>query len=134
MHRLRSETDTEIVAHLIEDALRHAPAVPDRLAVATRTVFRRLQGLNAIAVLDADTGQIAAAKSGSPLVLGWATHGHLLARDYGALLEHTRRVSFVDDGQVVLLDRGTCRVFDAETGRELTPTVMEVRPTFVTSA
>ena len=125
-HRFRSETDTEVVAHLIEDCLKSTPAGPEQLVRATMAAFRRLQGLNAIAVADVGAGQIAAAKSGSPLVLGWTEHGHLLASDFSALLEHTRRVTFVDDGQAVLLSRERCRVFDAGTGGELTPSITEV--------
>ena len=125
-HRFRSETDTEVVAHLIEDCLAHTPAGPDQLLTATMAAFRRLQGLNAIAVADVAAGQIAAAKSGSPLVLGWTEHGHLLASDFSALLEHTRRVTFVDDGQAVLLSRERCRLFATDSGRELTPDITEV--------
>jgi len=125
-HRFRSETDTEVVAHLIEECLAATPAGPEQLVTATMTAFRRLRGLNAIAVADVRTGQIAAAKSGSPLVLGWSDHGHLLASDFSALLEHTRRVTFVEDRQAVLLSRERCRVFDADTGRELTPAITEV--------
>jgi len=125
-HRFRSETDTEVVAHLIEECLVATPAGPEQLVSATMTAFRRLHGLNAIAVADVRTGQIAAAKSGSPLVLGWSDHGHLLASDFSALLEHTRRVTFVEDRQAVLLSREACRVFDADSGRELTPAITEV--------
>jgi len=125
-HRFRSETDTEVVAHLIEHCLDETPVGPEQLVTATMTAFRRLQGLNAIAVADVRTGQIAAAKSGSPLVLGWAEHGHLLASDFSALLEHTRRVTFVDDGQAVLLSRERCRVFATDSGRELAPAITEV--------
>jgi glucosamine--fructose-6-phosphate aminotransferase (isomerizing) len=125
-HRFRSETDTEVVAHLIEECLAATPAGPEQLLSATMTAFRRLNGLNAIAVADVRTGQIAAAKSGSPLVLGWSDHGHLLASDFSALLEHTRRVTFVEDRQAVLLSRERCRVFDADSGLELTPAITEV--------
>jgi len=125
-HRFRSETDTEVVAHLIEECLAAIPAGPEQLLSATMTVFRRLHGLNAIAVADVRTGQIAAAKSGSPLVLGWSDHGHLLASDFSALLEHTRLVTFVEDRQAVLLSREACRLFDADSGRELTPAITEV--------
>jgi glucosamine--fructose-6-phosphate aminotransferase (isomerizing) len=125
-HRFRSETDTEVVAHLIEECLAATPAGPEQLVSATMTAFRRLHGLNAIAVADVRTGQIAAAKSGSPLVLGWSHHGHLLASDFSALLEHTRRVTFVEDRQAVLLSRERCRVFDADSGQELTPAITEV--------
>src|SRR5215471_7804709 len=98
-HRIASETDTEVIAHLIEDRIAEAPAGPDQLVTAVMGAFRELEGLNAIAVLDASTGQIAAAKSGSPLVLGWSDGGHLLASDLSAVLEHTRRVTFVEDFQ-----------------------------------
>jgi len=59
-------------------------------------------------------------------VLGWSDHGHLLASDFSALLEHTRRVTFVEDRQAVLLSRERCRVFDADSSRELTPAITEV--------
>ena len=126
-HRFLSETDTEVVAHLVEECLEQTPPGPEQLVIATIGAFRRLQGLNAIAVLDVRTGQIAAAKSGSPLVLGWSDHGHMLASDYSALLEHTRRVTFVEDQQAALLSDETCRVFDVATGRELSPAVTEVQ-------
>src|SRR5262249_42908799 len=93
-HRFRSETDTEVVVHLVEECLARTPEGPDRLVEATMTAFRQLRGLNAVAVLDVESGQLAAAKSGSPLVLGWGQAGHLIASDYSALLEHTRRVTF----------------------------------------
>jgi glutamine---fructose-6-phosphate transaminase (isomerizing) len=125
-HEFRSETDTEVVAHLMEDCLAGTPAGPDQLAVAVMTAFRRLDGLNAIAVLDVVTGQLAAAKSGSPLVLGWSDEGNFLASDYSALLEHTRRVTFVEDRQAVLVGAEGIRVFDVDTGAEIAPEVTEV--------
>src|SRR5262245_28651255 len=125
-HRFRSETDTEVVAHLVEDALAAAPRGPDQLVTATMAVFRRLRGLNAIAVLDAETDQVAAVKSGSPLVLGWSDAGHLLASDQTALLERTRRVTFVEDGQASLTTEAGHRLFDVASGRELPPRVTEL--------
>lgn len=125
-HRFRSETDTEVVAHLIEEHLADTPAGPEQLARATMAAFRHLHGLNAIAVLDGEKGQLAAAKSGSPLVLGWSDGGHLLASDQGAILERTRRVTFVEDGQAALVTAEGHRLFDVVTGRELQPKVMEL--------
>jgi glucosamine--fructose-6-phosphate aminotransferase (isomerizing) len=125
-HAVSSETDTEVVAHLLEEHLARTPEGPDRLAAALMAAFRELRGLNAIAVLDAVSGQIAAAKNGSPLVLGWSDDGALLASDYSALLEHTRRVSFVEDGQAALLAPDAIRLFDIATGREVAPEVAEI--------
>jgi glucosamine--fructose-6-phosphate aminotransferase (isomerizing) len=125
-HRFRSETDTEVVAHLLEDCLAATPEGPDQLVAAVMSAFRQLQGLNAIAVLDVSTGQLAAAKSGSPLVLGWGDDGNLLASDYSALLAHTRRVTFVEDRQAALIRRDAIRLFDVDTGQEIAPAVTEV--------
>jgi glucosamine--fructose-6-phosphate aminotransferase (isomerizing) len=125
-HGFRSETDTEVVAHLLEDALPLTPEGPEQLIVALMTAFRRLQGLNAVAVLDVRSGQLAAAKNGSPLVLGWSDSGSLLASDYSALLEHTRRVTFVEDGQAALVGDRSIRLFDVVTGTELTPEITQV--------
>jgi glutamine---fructose-6-phosphate transaminase (isomerizing) len=125
-HRFRSETDTEVVAHLLEDCLAATPEGPDQLVVAVMSAFRQLQGLNAIAVLDVSTGQLAAAKSGSPLVLGWGDDGNLLASDYSALLAHTRRVTFVEDRQAALIGRDAIRLFDVDTGHQIAPVVTEV--------
>lgn len=116
-HRLSSETDTELVAHLVEDALAGATG-PDRLVVATMAAFRLLEGLNAVAVLDVETGALVAAKSGSPLVVGIAESGHMIASDATALLPHTRRLAFVAEGKAVVLDAATVRLFDVESSRE----------------
>jgi glucosamine--fructose-6-phosphate aminotransferase (isomerizing) len=125
-HRFRSETDTEVVAHLLEDCLAATPEGPDQLVVAVMSAFRQLQGLNAIAVLDVSTGQLAAAKSGSPLVVGWGDDSNLLASDYSALLAHTRRVTFVEDRQAALIGRDAIRLFDVDTGHQIAPVVTEV--------
>src|SRR4030095_4733959 len=125
-HRFRSETDTEVVAHLLEDCLAATPAGPDQLVNAVMSAFRQLQGLNAIAALDVSTGQLAAAKSGSPLVLGWGHDGNLLASDFSAALAHTRRVTFVEDSQAALIGRDGIRLFDVDTGQEIPPAVTEV--------
>jgi glucosamine--fructose-6-phosphate aminotransferase (isomerizing) len=125
-HRFQSETDTEVVAHLVEQCLGETPEGPERLLEATIAAFRRLRGLNAIAVLDVGRGELAAAKSGSPLVLGWSDAGFLIASDYSALLEHTRRVTFVDDGQAALVGRAGIRLFKVESGCEVAPAVAEV--------
>src|SRR5579862_4131640 len=64
-HQFTSETDTESIAHLIEDALAAHP-----LAEATRLAFLRLRGRNAVVAIAATTGEIVVAKNGSPIVLG----------------------------------------------------------------
>jgi glutamine---fructose-6-phosphate transaminase (isomerizing) len=133
-HRVRSETDTELVAHLVEDMIAEAVegavdderAGPGALGRALMAVFRRLRGLNAVAVLDAQTGVMVAATSGSSLVVGSGVSGHFITSDHAALIEHTRRVTFVRDGQVVLVSPGGVRLFDRESEQELAPDAVVV--------
>jgi glucosamine--fructose-6-phosphate aminotransferase (isomerizing) len=125
-HTLRSETDSEVIAHLIEDALADGPTGGQQLVSALMGTFRRLDGLNAVAALDVETGHLAAAKSGSPLTLGWIANGALLASDYAALLEHTRQMTFLDEHQAALLTADGITVYDARTESEIRPDVMEV--------
>jgi glutamine---fructose-6-phosphate transaminase (isomerizing) len=128
-HTFNSQTDTEVVCHLLEDELRREDdsseeglAPCERLAQAVMRVFRRLEGLSAIGVLDPLLECIAAAKNGSPLVLGWGEDGNYLASDSAALLEHTRRLTFLDDGQAALIDANGVTVYDVTSGNRLADT------------
>jgi glucosamine--fructose-6-phosphate aminotransferase (isomerizing) len=125
-HRLRSETDTELIAHLIEDLLEQVPEGPDRLITATIAAFGKLRGLNAITVMDVRRGEMVAAKNGSPLCVGFADSGFLLASDHVALIEHTRKVCFVRDGQALSIKREGVRVYDMASGQTVTPEITEV--------
>jgi glucosamine--fructose-6-phosphate aminotransferase (isomerizing) len=121
-HTFRSQTDTEVVCHLLEDELRRdtfgePTAGCEHLLHALVRVFRRLDGLSAIGVLDPQLECIAAAKNGSPLVLGWGEDGNYLASDSSALLEHTRRLTFLEDGQAALIDANEVAVYDVASGQ-----------------
>jgi glucosamine--fructose-6-phosphate aminotransferase (isomerizing) len=82
-------------------------------------IFRRLDGLSAIGVLDPQLECIAAAKNGSPLVLGWGEDGNFLASDSSALLEHTRKLTFLDDGQAALVTRHGLNIYDVATSKAI---------------
>jgi glucosamine--fructose-6-phosphate aminotransferase (isomerizing) len=77
--------------------------------------------------LDLRSGELAAAKSGSPLVVGMDATGHFVASDPAAFLEHTPSVAFVNDGEALLLTRERARLFDMQSGEELQlePTALE---------
>jgi glucosamine--fructose-6-phosphate aminotransferase (isomerizing) len=101
--RCASDTDTEIVAHLVDHALR---AGAPRLADAVRAALARVRGAYAIAVLDADfPDEIVVAKGSCPLVIGLGTGETLCASDIPALLVHTREVVFLNDGDIATLTR-----------------------------
>jgi glucosamine--fructose-6-phosphate aminotransferase (isomerizing) len=121
-HIFRSQTDSEVLAHMLEEELEREM---DLLA-ALVAVFRRVQGLSAVAVLDARSGQVAAAKNGSPLVLGWAEGAAYIASDPIAVLDHTRAVTFLEDGQAALLTAEGITVRDVPTGNTVVPEVREV--------
>jgi glucosamine--fructose-6-phosphate aminotransferase (isomerizing) len=125
-HELRSETDTEVVVHLIEDALARRENDPDALEEATREVFARLEGMNAIMVLDSATDQLVAIKNGSPLVVGYGADRNYIASDASALLPHTRRVTFLSDGEMVVISPEGVATKEAATGEDLQPEVVEL--------
>ena len=128
-HTFQSQTDTEVVAHLVEDELTggQAQTLEDRLVGATMRAFRRLEGLSAISVLDRQDQCIAVAKNGSPMVLGYAADGNYLASDSAALLEHTRRLTFLEDGQAALITTQTIAVYDVATGdKEASPRIWDI--------
>ncbi|HSB20042.1 MAG TPA: glutamine--fructose-6-phosphate aminotransferase, partial [Anaeromyxobacteraceae bacterium] len=100
-HRFASETDTEIFAHLIADALEGGS---QGLAAAVRAALRQVQGSYAIAVVsERRPGEIVAAKNASPLVVGFGKGESFLASDVPAILEHTREVIYLEEGELACL-------------------------------
>ncbi len=110
-HRFISETDTEVVAHLIEERQKGK-----NFLEAVFTSFRQLKGANAIAVLDFETKSIVACRYGSPMVIGLGNKEYFLASDPTAFLDKTRKVVFVDDQEGVKLSLSGVEVFDLKTG------------------
>lgn len=116
-HHFASDTDTEIIVHLIEEEYQGKS-----LAEAVIKVFKKLQGLNAIAVA-ASNGEMVVAKNGSPLVIGLADEEVLIASDATALLPHTRKVIFLEDNQLANLTSKKVEVFNIETEERIEPEI-----------
>ena len=96
-----SETDTEIVAHLVCRERERGLALPE----AVRQALTHVHGAYAIAVLDEATpDMVVAAKNASPLVVGLGDGENFLASDIPAILAHTRRMVFLDEGEMVVLE------------------------------
>jgi len=110
--KFASETDTEIVAHLIDEALLGgAPSLVEALRVA----LRQVHGAYAlVAISEKHPGQIVAAKNASPLVVGLGRGETFLASDVPAILEHTREVIFLDEGDVVAVTADGATLTDLE--------------------
>ncbi|MBX6343237.1 MAG: glutamine--fructose-6-phosphate transaminase (isomerizing), partial [Thermomicrobiaceae bacterium] len=101
-HVFRSETDTEVFAHLVEDAVGDR-AEPSALVEGVRRAFGQIRGLNAIIVLDNLSKHLVAVKNVSPLVLGVGDEGAYIASDAVALVGLADRIAYLEDGQVVSL-------------------------------
>jgi glutamine---fructose-6-phosphate transaminase (isomerizing) len=106
-HELRSETDSEVLAHMVEAGM----AAGSSLADSLRAALARVEGSFAVAVVHADEPEvIVAARRSSPLVAGRADGAAFVASDIPALLGATREVYVLDEDQVVELSPGSLRV------------------------
>lgn len=126
-HKFKSETDTEIVAHLLEDQLKKSNSLEEALKI----VFKKLKGLNAIVA--ADGKSIAAAKIGSPIVVGENKDGFYIASDPNALLLQTKSLLFLEDNQLVNLD-SKITLFDLSENKEIKPKLTKVSWEHVSSS
>jgi glutamine---fructose-6-phosphate transaminase (isomerizing) len=105
-----SETDTEVVAHLIAE---HRKAAPSLFAAALRAIAE-LEGAFALAIVSAaDPDAVVVARRGPPLLLGIGEGEHFAASDVSALLPATRRVVYLEDGDCAEIRPGGYRVVDA---------------------
>ena len=99
--RFSSETDTEVIAHLVEEALAQGER---SLVAAVAGALRQVEGSYAVAVVsDAHPDHFVAAKSGSPLVIGIGKGEQFVASDAPAILEYTRDFIFLEDGDLAVI-------------------------------
>src|SRR5699024_681369 len=106
-----SDTDTEVIAHLVDTHLEQGLD----LHAAVRAALARLEGAYAIAVMDSQSpDRVVGARRGSPLVVGVGIGEHFLASDVQALIQVTRKVAYLDEGDVVEIRRDGWQVHDAD--------------------
>jgi glucosamine--fructose-6-phosphate aminotransferase (isomerizing) len=116
----RSQTDTEVIAHLVSQALQEEP---QSLLSAVRSVLPRLHGTFGLAIISRNhPGEIIAARRGSPLVVGIGENEYFLASDAAAIAAYTTQVVFLQDGEVVRLTPDTFQLEHIDSG-PITPRI-----------
>jgi glutamine---fructose-6-phosphate transaminase (isomerizing) len=111
-HTFKSDTDTEVLAHLVGEFYQ------GNLEEAVASALRDVEGAYGLAFISADEPDvIVAARNGSPLLVGVGENEWFVASDASPLLQHTRAVVYLDDGEMVVLTRDGYRVRNLETAR-----------------
>jgi len=120
--RFDSETDTEIVAHLIDFHAARGHSFEEAVFLS----LKRIQGSFALGIIHRQRPDLlVAARRESPLIVGYGREEYYIASDVPAILEHTRQVSYLDDGEVAFLTRNGVRFTDLD-GREIVKEVHQV--------
>src|SRR5438105_8456586 len=121
-HRFVTETDTEIIAHLIEEYLRGG----DNFEKAVRDAMRELRGIFALSIVNADEPDtIIAVREGPPVVIGLGDGEFFVASDIPPILQHTRDVFFLGDGEIAIINKDAVRVTDFE-GNSVQPSIQRI--------
>jgi glucosamine--fructose-6-phosphate aminotransferase (isomerizing) len=112
-HKFYSQTDTEVIAHLIEDNLKDS-----QIEDAVRNALKRIDGSYALGILFADApGKLIAARNESPLVIGIGNNENFIASDVPSILSNTNKIIYLDDREMAVLTKNEAKIFDFE-GKE----------------
>ena len=121
-HRFVTETDTEIMAHLIEEYLRKHSSFEQ----AVRSAVSELRGIFALSIINADEPDtIIAVRQGPPVVIGLGDREFFVASDIPPILQHTRDVFFLGDGEIAIINKDAVRVTDFE-GNSVQPSIQRI--------
>lgn len=120
-HTFASETDTEVLAHLLEEYSKK-----NKFLDAMKLTFKRLRGLNAIVAIRANSEEIIAAKNGSPLIAGISNNEFFLASDVAGILPYTKKVIFLKDNELISLNKHY-KLYSLTKGKEINPKIETIR-------
>jgi len=109
-HQFSSETDTEVALHLFEE-------------IGWEKGFKKIIGMNAFILMDADKEELIAVKNGSPLIIGLGKNANYIASDVWALLDHTKKVIFMEDYQAAIISQEKVSLFDVQSAKQIKPKI-----------
>ena len=122
-HEFQSETDTEVLVHLIARGLQKTSSFPEAISWA----LSQVEGSYAFALICKDhPGKIWAARQSSPLLLGVGTGENFVASDIPAFLQYTKEVVFLEDGELVEMDASSWQVYSIKTLKPVTKKVQHI--------
>jgi len=119
-YKFKSETDTEVIVHLIHENKKLG------LIEAVKKTISYLQGRYAILVINEDEDLLIAARRGSPLIVGSGDKEYFIASDIPAFLEYTRNVMYLDDNEMVVINKKP-EFFDLKTNKKIEKRVVEIK-------
>ena len=119
-YKFKSQTDSEVIAHLIDDFNKKMD-----FEKAVKEAVKRLEGRYAMLAIKAGEHKIIAARRGSPLIVGIGENEFFIASDIPAFLQHTRKVMYLDDNQLVVINNGP-HFFDISSGAKIEKRVIEI--------
>ena len=121
-HTFTSETDTEIICHMIAENLKTSKDLPE----AVRITCQRFEGRYGFLIINTETNELIAARTGSPLIVGRGEDETFIASDIPAFMEHTKTVNYIDDGEMVITDGKETRFYEINSGKEIDKRNVEI--------
>ena len=119
-HTFRSQTDTEIIAHLIEENMEQG------FESAVKRAIERIEGRYALVVMEKGSEELIAVRRGSPLIIGAGKGENFVASDIPAFLDHTRNVMYLDDHQMAVIRKDRIKFYSLQSGKELQKRIVTI--------